>query len=133
MSDNACPFCARPDSRLFYESETTFALWDIYPVSPGHALIIPKRHIATWFDADDGEQADLMQSLRVVKAIIDNKHAPEGYNIGINVGEVAGQTVFHLHIHVIPRYRGDIPNPRGGVRRVLPGRGSYPPKVPEDT
>lgn len=105
------------------------ALWDAYPVSPGHALIIPRRHIATWFDATDAERAALAAATEQVKAEIEKLHRPDGYNIGINVGEAAGQTVFHLHVHVIPRYRGDVALPRGGVRHVIPGRGDYDPKA----
>lgn len=125
---STCPFCPPPAPRTFLESPDVLALWDAYPVSPGHALILPRRHVATWFDATDAERAALAAATELVKAEIEKRHRPDGYNIGINVGEAAGQTVFHLHVHVIPRYVGDVPQPRGGVRHVIPGRGDYTPK-----
>lgn len=101
------------------------AFWDGFPVSDGHALIVPRRHVATWFDASDEERAELLAAVQVVRAKIEETRRPDGYNIGINVGEAAGQTVFHLHVHVIPRYRGDVPQPRGGIRGVIPSRADY--------
>ena len=126
---STCPFCPPPAARTFLETPDLLALWDAYPASPGHALIIPRRHVATWFDATDAERAALAAATEQVKAEIEKLHRPDGYNIGINVGEAAGQTVFHLHVHVIPRYRGDVAQPRGGVRHVIPGRGDYHPKA----
>jgi diadenosine tetraphosphate (Ap4A) HIT family hydrolase/HKD family nuclease len=102
-------------------------LWDAFPVSPGHALLVPKRHVATWFDATKEEQAELVAAIDIARAAIDRRlHGqPDGYNIGVNVGRAAGQTVFHLHVHVIPRKSGDVPDPRGGVRHVIPSKGNY--------
>ena len=100
-------------------------IWDRYPVSPGHALLILRRHVATWFEATLEEQQSLVCTIDAAKAEIELKHSPDGYNIGINVGDAAGQTVQHLHVHVIPRYRGDVRDPRGGVRHVIPGKGNY--------
>lgn len=120
-----CPFCSPPPTRVLLETPEVLALWDAYPVSPGHALIVPRRHVATWFDATDAERVALAAATELVKAEIEKHHRPDGYNIGINVGEAAGQTVFHLHVHVIPRYRGDVPEPRGGVRGVIPSRRDY--------
>jgi diadenosine tetraphosphate (Ap4A) HIT family hydrolase len=102
-----------------------FAIFDGYPVSEGHALVIPRREVATWFDATEDEQRALMSLVDEVKNILDRRFSPDGYNIGINAGEAAGQTVMHLHVHVIPRYRGDMPDPRGGVRHVIPWKGNY--------
>ena len=120
-----CPFCNLPQERVFYEGRLFKAVWDIFPVSTGHALLIPNRHVPTWFDASPEEQADLVSGIAVVRDKIDKLHVPDGYNIGINVGEAAGQTVFHLHLHVIPRYRGDVADPTGGVRHVIPKLGNY--------
>jgi diadenosine tetraphosphate (Ap4A) HIT family hydrolase len=94
---------------------------DIYPVSEGHALIIPRRHCETWFDATREEQIALLDGLDAVRAITK----ADGFNIGVNAGRVAGQTVFHLHVHLIPRFDGDVPDPRGGVRHVIPSRGNW--------
>ena len=120
-----CPFCNIPQDRVIYEDDLITAFWDVFPVSPGHALLIPKRHVATWFDASEEEQLHLLRGVNRVREIIEQRHAPAGYNIGVNVGQAAGQTVFHLHLHVIPRYDGDTPDPTGGVRHVIPGKGNY--------
>jgi ATP adenylyltransferase len=110
---------------VFYEDELVLGLWDAYPVSEGHALVITRRHVATWFDASAEEQAALMRGVEVARAEIEKARKPDGYNVGFNAGEAAGQTVFHLHVHVIPRLRGDVENPRGGVRSVIPGKAVY--------
>jgi diadenosine tetraphosphate (Ap4A) HIT family hydrolase len=87
-------------------------------VNKGHVLIIPRRHVATYFDATPDETNAIASLLAEVKAQLDAAFAPDGYNIGVNVGAAAGQTIFHLHVHLIPRYVGDVPDPRGGVRRI---------------
>ncbi|HKK30159.1 MAG TPA: HIT family protein, partial [Alphaproteobacteria bacterium] len=99
--------------------------WDRYPVSPGHALLVPRRHVAGWFDASQEEQQALVAALEAAKRKIEKEHRPDGYNIGVNIGEAAGQTVDHLHVHLIPRYQGDIADPRGGVRHVIPAKAGY--------
>ncbi len=118
-------FLDRPPSAWLASNPLAFALADGFPVSPGHTLVIPRRGVATWFDATREEQHALMDLVAEVKALLDAQHRPDGYNIGVNVGAAAGQTVMHLHIHVIPRYNGDAPDPRGGVRHVIPGKGNY--------
>lgn len=118
-----CLFC-RPDGILF-ENELAYAKPDKFPVNPGHLLIIPKRHVADFFLTSNTEKVALLSLLDEAKHYLDGKHAPAGYNVGINVGEVAGQTISHVHVHLIPRYRGDMENPRGGVRGVIPSRQSY--------
>ena len=123
METAACPFCRISADERFYDGPLVFGIWDSHPVSPGHALLIPKRHVASLFDASPEEKAELLAALDAARAAIERTHAPDGYNIGVNVGAAAGQTVFHLHVHVIPRYTGDAANPRGGVRHVLSGRG----------
>ena len=110
---------------MFYEDELVLGLWDAYPVSEGHALVITRRHVATWFDATGEEQAALVQGIERVRQEIEKSLSPDGYNVGFNAGEAAGQTVFHLHVHVIPRLRGDVEDPRGGVRWVVPAKAGY--------
>jgi diadenosine tetraphosphate (Ap4A) HIT family hydrolase len=120
-----CPFCDPDPSRVFYEDDVVIGLWDAYPVSPGHALLVPRRHVAEWFDVTEAEQRALTAALRAAKTEIQKTHTPDGFNIGVNCGKTAGQTVFHLHMHLIPRYRGDSDDPRGGVRFVLPEKAKY--------
>jgi ATP adenylyltransferase len=122
---NTCPFCTPDPHRVFRESDLVLGLWDNFPVSPGHALLVPRRHIALWPDATPAEQQALTAAISDAMRAIAAAHDPDGYNIGINVGEAAGQTVAHLHMHVIPRYRGDVADPRGGVRWVLPQHAAY--------
>lgn len=120
-----CPFCNLDASRVTLSSAYALAIYDGYPVNPGHCLIIPKRHIASFFDATREEQAALLDLLSEMQKILLNERSPDGFNVGINVGEAAGQTVMHLHIHLIPRYAGDQPNPRGGVRWIFPSKAAY--------
>lgn len=120
-----CPFCHRDPARVLEEDDLTVVYKDGFPVSPGHTVIIPKRHFATLFEATEDEQVALLRALGRAKAILDERHQPDGYNIGVNHGAAGGQTVPHLHIHLIPRYRGDKEDPRGGVRWVLPEKAKY--------
>ena len=125
MSKN-CPFCVIENSReIIAKSELSLAFYDGFPVSPGHALIIPKRHVSSFFDLSEKERMDMLRLSDQVKKILDSKFHPNGYNIGVNVGESAGQSVFHVHMHIIPRYTGDVENPKGGVRGVIPSKQSY--------
>ena len=107
------------------ENENAFAIYDAFPVSKGHVLVIPKRVVAEIFDLNDEEYSSCFNLVKDVKKILEEKFKPDGFNIGINNGEKAGQTIFHAHIHVIPRYSGDVDNPRGGIRHVIPGKGDY--------
>lgn len=125
LYDEACPFCNPLPGRVFFESPLLVGLWDGFPVAPGHALLVPRRHVATWFDATREERAALTDAIDAARTAIEREHRPDGYNIGINVGAAAGQTVFHLHLHVIPRYQGDMADPRGGVRHVIPENANY--------
>lgn len=118
-----CPFC-RPDAMLL-QNGLAYVLEDRFPVNPGHLLLIPHRHVADFFQLDAAEQTALLELLQQGKAYLDRQYQPAGYNIGVNVGEVAGQTIGHVHVHLIPRYHGDTPNPRGGVRGVIPARQAY--------
>lgn len=122
---NSCVFCSLEPSRLCFEGELVVAFWDSYAVSHGHCLLIPRRHVATWWEATPQERVALVEATETVKQLIERTHRPDGYNIGVNSGEAAGQTIHHLHMHVIPRYRGDVPDPRGGVRYVIPAKANY--------
>ena len=125
MSARPCPFCHPDQSRVFHEGKLVMGLWDSFPVSEGHVLLIPRRHVATWFDATPEEQRELMATIDVARENILARFSPDGFNLGVNIGEVAGQTIFHLHLHVIPRYRGDVEDPTGGVRNVIPAKCNY--------
>ena len=125
--DRPCPFCQLPPEAIWYRDEHVLGIWDAYPVAPGHALLVLRRHVASWFDASDDERSALMAATSVARQHIVERlgREPDGVNIGINTGAAAGQTVMHLHVHVIPRVRGDVTDPRGGVRHTLPGKGHY--------
>ena len=124
-----CVFCNASSENIFHPGKLVYGLWDAFPVSTGHALIVTRRHIASWFDATDEERAELVAATDIARAAIEERRGPgdpaHGYNIGVNVGGAAGQTVGHLHMHVIPRSDGDVTDPRGGVRNVIPQRGNY--------
>jgi len=113
-----CVFCQKKKDDFLCENELAIAFCDNYPVNKGHTLVVPRRHVQTFFQANFQELAAINELVFQVKDILDEKYKPDGYNIGVNVGHAGGQTVFHLHFHVIPRYLGDVENPRGGVRRV---------------
>ncbi len=117
-----CPFCHPSPSRVFSSGPLTLGLWDAFPVSRGHALLIPRRHIATWSEATPAEQLELTRAIAIAQG-----QTPEadGFNVGMNLGPAAGQTVPHLHLHVIPRFQGDVPDPRGGIRGVIPDKANY--------
>lgn len=124
--DGACPFCeriARGDAVL--ESELAAAIPDAFPVSPGHTLVVPRRHEPDFFSLTHEEQGALLELARRVCDALLKQDEPDGFNIGLNAGSAAGQTVGHTHVHVIPRFHGDTADPRGGVRWVLPDRAAY--------
>lgn len=124
--NESCPFCLVEQGReIIASTSLSLAFFDGFPVSPGHALIIPRRHVASFFDLSEEERQDLLSLLDRVKCIVDEKYHPDGYNIGVNVGAAAGQSVFHVHMHLIPRYVGDVQNPKGGVRGVIPAKQKY--------
>jgi diadenosine tetraphosphate (Ap4A) HIT family hydrolase len=120
-----CPFCTLPPERIIDSNNLALVIRDGYPISPGHTLVIPKRHIGSWFEITQAEQQALLDLLAKAKAVLVTEFNPDGYNIGINDGPTAGQTVPHLHMHLIPRYKGDQEDPRGGVRWIIPGKAKY--------
>ena len=122
---NACPFCTLPPERILLTSAHGLIIRDGYPISPGHTLVIPRRHVDSFFNLTADERVDLLGLLDQAKAGIEKEFKPDTYNVGINDGPAAGQTVPHLHIHLIPRYTGDVPDARGGVRWIIPGKADY--------
>jgi len=120
-----CIFCNPDEENIVLRNNHGYARYDGYPVSPGHLLVIPYRHVSSLFELTDKEVQGLWSLVKAGKEFLDEKYHPEGFNVGVNVGEAAGQSVFHVHIHLIPRYHGDIEDPKGGVRGVIPGRREY--------
>ena len=127
MPATHCPFCCVPHARIVEQSDLAFWIFDAYPVSPGHSLIIPTRHTSSYFDLSENERAAMLALLDRAKESLDQELAPHGFNIGINDGSAAGQTVPHLHMHLIPRFEGDVADPRGGIRWVIPEKEKYWP------
>jgi len=124
---NHCPFCGNPKKVI--QNELAFAHFDSYPVNPGHCLVITNRHVGEYFEATAEEKAAIWALVDEMKTIIDAEYQPDGYNVGVNIGAAAGQSIPHLHIHMIPRYKGDIENPQGGVRGVIPHKQKYERKT----
>jgi diadenosine tetraphosphate (Ap4A) HIT family hydrolase len=125
MSGKACPFCNLESDRIISESDYTISIRDGFPVSEGHTLIVPKRHVQSFFELHAIEKAAILQALEEAKEALDREFSPAGYNIGINDGESAGQTIPHVHVHLIPRYKSDTDDPRGGVRWIFPEKAKY--------
>jgi diadenosine tetraphosphate (Ap4A) HIT family hydrolase len=122
-----CPFCSPAHSVIKFSNELCYAREDAFPVSPGHMLIIPFRHFAGFFEIRDDEHTAMFELLRQVRHEALKAFKPDGFNVGINAGEAAGQTVMHVHLHLIPRFRGGIADPRGGVRWIIPAKARYWP------
>jgi diadenosine tetraphosphate (Ap4A) HIT family hydrolase len=120
-----CPFCTSLESRVFLENDLALAILDGFPISEGHSLIIPKRHVNSIFEIQKNELLGLFNLLTDVKNKLTEQFSPDGFNIGINDNEAAGQTINHLHIHLIPRYKGDQKDPRGGIRWIFPDKAKY--------
>jgi len=120
-----CPFCTLTESRIRVQAELAVAVDDAYPVSPGHTLVVPRRHVGSYFQLDEAERLALSRMMDTVQRDLAARMKPDAYTIGINDGPAAGQSIPHVHIHLIPRYRGDRDNPRGGVRWVLPEKADY--------
>lgn len=124
MEKKLCPFC-QSNLSIIKSKKNAFAIYDKYPVSLGHTLIIPRRHVASFFELTQEEMDACWELVKEMKPLLSEKYQPDGFNVGINVGEAAGQTLFHVHIHLIPRYKGDVENPAGGVRYVIPEKANY--------
>ncbi len=122
---SACPFCSPAEEEIVLRNDLCYARLDSYPISKGHLLIIPIRHEPSFLLLTAEEQAAALDLLSQARSKLDSDFHPDGYNVGINVGEAAGQTVAHAHIHVIPRYTGDVMDPRGGIRFVIPEKAKY--------
>ena len=123
-----CLFCNIPEERIIDENDLAYTIEDGFPVTKGHSLIIPKRHFAFFFEITKEELLacyELIENRRINLLVEDTDTPIRGFNLGINMGKEAGQTIFHCHIHLIPRYKGDVENPRGGVRNIIPGKGDY--------
>ena len=126
LSNNSCLFCAMPTERVIASNNLAYAVKDGFSVTEGHTLVIPKRHVTDFFGLTDDEVLACHQLLKKHRfTILSQDDLVEGFNIGMNAGAAAGQTIFHCHIHLIPRRKGDVENPRGGVRHTIPGKGFY--------
>jgi diadenosine tetraphosphate (Ap4A) HIT family hydrolase len=125
MTAPECPFCHLAEDRIWLQTDVAVAFLDQFPVSPGHTLVIPEHHIGALMDLPENDQDEIWSLVAHVRKELLEKYKPDGFNIGINEGEAAGQTVPHAHIHIIPRFKGDVPDPRGGIRWVLPARAKY--------
>jgi len=125
MEPVKCPFCNPLPEDIVAKNDICYARWDLYPVSRGHLLVIPFRHTLDFFSMTPKEKGALISLIDTCKDVIETEFSPAGYNIGFNVGLAGGQTVMHCHCHVIPRYVGDVPDPRGGIRGVVPGKRGY--------
>jgi len=122
----SCPFCDIKKDSIIFDGDNWVGVKDGFPVSEGHTLLIPKRHCETFFDLNNDELTELVSyCIPTIKEILDGEYHPDGYNIGANCGTASGQTVMHCHIHIIPRYNGDVDDPRGGVRGVIPKKQKY--------
>lgn len=120
------PFLSDGENReLLFESATVFSFYDKFPVSKGHTLIVPKRLVSNYFELSVKEQIACWLMVNKVKEELQKLYNPDGFNVGININQEAGQTIFHCHIHIIPRYKNDVENPRGGVRGVIPNKKNY--------
>ena len=120
-----CPFCPPKEHEILETHLLAFAITDGHPLTPGHALVFPRRHVASFFELTGEERLAIGELLDRLKTKLDTKHSPDAYNIGINDGPAAGQTVMHVHVHLIPRYKGDADDPRGGVRWIFPRKADY--------
>ena len=122
-----CPFCKiiADKKEIVLENELAVAFYDSFPVSNGHTLIIPKRHVETYFDLSPEEMSAIFDLSQKMRDLLEKRYKPDGFNVGFNVGECGGQSVMHCHMHVIPRYRGDQENPRGGIRKIVKNKTQY--------
>jgi diadenosine tetraphosphate (Ap4A) HIT family hydrolase len=120
-----CPFCSPPEARVRFRSELALGCDDAHPLSPGHTLIVSRRHVGSFFELTPAERTAITDLLDLARRDIVERLRPDAFNVGINDGPAAGQSIPHVHVHLIPRYRGDRANPRGGVRWVIPEKADY--------
>jgi diadenosine tetraphosphate (Ap4A) HIT family hydrolase len=125
LEPSDCPFCRILPERVIDGNQLAFVVADAFPVSPGHTLIIPKRHLSDFLDLTDAEVLALRALARAARDRLQKEFHPDGFNVGANVGSAAGQTIGHVHLHLIPRFVGDVASPEGGIRNVIPGKGAY--------
>ena len=125
MTPTECPFCNLPEGRIWLQTDSAIALLDNFPVSPGHTLVVPGDHVGGLMELPENDLSEIWSLVAHVRKLLLEKYKPNGFNIGINEGKAAGQTVAHAHIHIIPRFNGDVPDPRGGVRWVIPDKAKY--------
>jgi len=125
MDHQHCPLCSIDPVRIALSGAYGDGIWDAFPVNPGHLLIVPRRHAATWYELTDPEKGWIWSAVDQAIAVIQSRYSSEGFNVGFNLGSTAGQTVPHFHLHVIPRYAGDVVDPRGGIRHVIPQKANY--------
>ena len=123
--DENCPFCKLDGIDFIDRNRKVVAFFDQNPVNEGHILIVPVRHVSNYFDLSPKEQWAMLEMVNRCKIVLEEKFHPDGYNIGVNCGEAAGQSIAHAHIHMIPRYKGDIDNPKGGIRGAIPEKRIY--------
>ncbi len=124
-SSSACPFCQLEDRQILGANEHALCIADRFPVTRGHVLVIARRHVADFFELTGEEMVGVFELVSQMRTQLERTHSPDGFNVGVNVGPSAGQTIWHVHVHLIPRYCGDVPEPRGGVRNVIPGKAVY--------
>ena len=124
-AERPCPFCFPRAGAVVREAPLVLAVTDGFPVSEGHTLVVPRRHVASIFDLREDERAAIWVMVGEIRSELAARLAPQGFNVGLNDGRAAGQTVMHAHVHLIPRFDGDVPDPRGGVRWVVPGKAAY--------
>lgn len=120
-TQDPCLFCDLSEHKTLCESEGFVAVFDNFPANPGHILVIPKRHVVSYFDLSPEEMGEAARLLAEAQRLVAAQFGPDDYTIGINDGPAAGRSVHHLHIHLIPRFAGDVPDPRGGIRQCMPG------------
>jgi diadenosine tetraphosphate (Ap4A) HIT family hydrolase len=125
MTATECPFCNLAEDRIWLQTDSAIAFLDNFPVSPGHTLVAPGDHVGALMELPENDLNEIWSLVAHVRKLLLEKYKPDGFNIGINEGKAAGQTVAHAHIHIIPRFNGDVPDPRGGVRWVIPDKAKY--------
>lgn len=123
--DSECPFCSWPEDRIWLESEGAIVVPDNYPAAEGHCLVLPRAHVKSLWELSLDDQTEVWDLVAEVRAVLVDRYSPDGFTVGVNDGLAAGQTITHAHVHVIPRHLGDVPDPTGGLRGILPHKARY--------